>query len=52
MLFRSLDVDRATDILWTLVHPTVWQLLVGERAWTAEDYERWLADTACSELLR
>jgi AcrR family transcriptional regulator len=48
----GLDVDRATDILWTLVHPTVWQLLVGERAWTAEEYERWLADTACSELLR
>jgi hypothetical protein len=48
----GLNVDRATDILWTLVHPTVWQLLVGERAWTAEEYERWLADTACSELLR
>src|SRR5215203_5427948 len=24
----GLDVDRATDILWTLNHPDVWQLLV------------------------
>jgi AcrR family transcriptional regulator len=27
----GLDVDRATDILWTLNHPDVWLLLVGER---------------------
>ena len=27
---------RATDILWTLNHPDVWQLLVGERGWTPE----------------
>ena len=27
---------RATDILWTLNHPDVWQLLVGERGWTPD----------------
>jgi AcrR family transcriptional regulator len=51
-LKRSLDVDRATDILWTLNHPDVWQLLVGERGWTPEQYEQWFGDTACSQLLR
>jgi AcrR family transcriptional regulator len=51
-LRRGLDVDRATDILWTLNHPDVWQLLVGERGWTPEQYERWFGDTACSQLLR
>jgi len=51
-LRRGLDVDRATDILWTLNHPDVWQLLVGERGWTPEQYEQWFGDTACSQLLR
>lgn len=48
----GLTVERATDILWTLNHPDVWQLLVRERGWTPEDYERWTADTACSQLLQ
>jgi len=30
-LRRGLDVTRATDILWTLNNPDVWQLLVGRR---------------------
>jgi AcrR family transcriptional regulator len=50
-LAASLDVDRATDILWTLNNPTVWQLLVGGRGWTPDQYEEWCADTACSQLL-
>jgi AcrR family transcriptional regulator len=48
----ELDVARATDILWTLNHPDVWHLLVGERGWTPEEYERWFGDAACSQLLR
>jgi AcrR family transcriptional regulator len=50
-LAASLDVDRAADILWTLNNPTVWQLLVGRRGWTPDQYEQWCADTACSQLL-
>ena len=48
----GLDVARATDILWTLNHPDVWLLLVGERGWTPEQWERWFADTASAQLLR
>jgi AcrR family transcriptional regulator len=48
----GLDVARASDILWTLNHPDVWLLLVGERGWTPEQWERWFADTACTQLLR
>ena len=51
-LCPGLDVARATDILWTLNHPDVWLLLVGERGWTPEQWERWFADTACAQLLR
>jgi AcrR family transcriptional regulator len=48
----GLDVPRATDILWTLNHPDVWQLLVARRGWTPEQYEEWFGDTACEQLLR
>ena len=47
----GLDVTRATDILWTLNHPDLWHLLVGERGWTPEQYELWFGDTVCAQLL-
>jgi len=50
-LQRGLTVDRATDILWMLNHPNTWQLLVGQRGWTPEQYESWVGDTACAQLL-
>jgi AcrR family transcriptional regulator len=50
-LRAGLDTGSAADILWTLNHPDVWLLLVGERGWTPEQWERWFADTACAQLL-
>lgn len=50
-LAPGLTVDRATDVLWTLNHPTVWLLLTRERGWTAEEYEQWFADASCAQLL-
>jgi AcrR family transcriptional regulator len=50
-LHPGLAVDRATDILWTLNHPNLWQLLVGQREWTPEQYEQWCAEVACAQLL-
>ena len=50
-LVPDLDIDRATDILWTLNHPNTWHLLVEQRRWTPQQFEKWLADTACSQLL-
>jgi AcrR family transcriptional regulator len=51
-LAPGLDAARATDILWTLNHPDVWLLLVGERDWTPEQFETWLGDAAIDQLLR
>jgi AcrR family transcriptional regulator len=48
----GLALDRAADILWTINHPSTWQLLVVERGWTPDEYERWSGDLACTELLR
>jgi AcrR family transcriptional regulator len=47
----GLDAEKAADILWTLNHPELWQLLVGERGWTPEEWERWFAETATAQLL-
>jgi AcrR family transcriptional regulator len=51
-LKAGLDVGEATDILWTLNHPSLYTLLVGDRGWSPERYEDWLADLFCSQLLR
>jgi AcrR family transcriptional regulator len=50
-LSSDLDVDEATDILWALVHPDVWRLLVDARGWKPARYEHWCAQTACAQLL-
>ena len=47
----GLGVDQAADILWALNHPDLWHLLVGERRWTPEAWERWFCEASCRELL-
>jgi AcrR family transcriptional regulator len=47
----GLGVARAADVLWTLNHPDLWLLLVGERGWTPAEWERWFTDVARSQLL-
>ena len=47
----GLGVARAADVLWTLNHPDLWLLLVGERGWTPREWERWFADATCAQLL-
>jgi AcrR family transcriptional regulator len=47
----GLAAATAADILWTLNHPDVWLLLVGERGWSADRFERWLAEASCAQLL-
>jgi AcrR family transcriptional regulator len=47
----DLDPDRARDIVWTLISPDLYRLLVLDRGWSHDDYEHWLADTATAALL-
>lgn len=47
----GLTIDRATDIVWTLNHPDVWLLLVGERSWTADEWEAWFVSSTTAALL-
>lgn len=48
----GLAVREATDILWTINHPSTWQLLVVGRGWSPDQYERWTGDLAVAQLLR
>jgi AcrR family transcriptional regulator len=40
-----LDPDQAADIVWATNSAEMYQLLVGQRGWTPQRYERFLADT-------
>ncbi len=51
LLRAGLSATAATDLLWTLNHPDVCQLLVRERKWSPQAWERWLADASRRELL-
>lgn len=50
-LTSSLDVEHASDILWALNLSNLWQLLIAERGWTPEQYEKLVGDLARSQLL-
>ena len=50
-LRSGLDVQRATDLLWTLNHPDVWLLLVDRRGWSPAEWESWFARSCREQLL-
>jgi AcrR family transcriptional regulator len=47
----GLAVEEATDLLWTLNHPDVYQNLVARCGWPPARYEQWLATTLKQQLL-
>lgn len=51
-LRAELSAEQARDVLWTLCSHATYDQLVSQRGWSAEQYERWLADTLCHVLLR
>ena len=50
-LRRGLSERRAADIIWSLNHPNTWIQLRVLRGWTPTQYERWVGDTSCQQLL-
>jgi AcrR family transcriptional regulator len=46
------DLTTASDLGWTLTHPDLYQLLVRQRGWSLDAYERWLADTLYTQLIK
>jgi hypothetical protein len=40
-----LEPEQAADVVWATNSAEMYQLLVGQRGWTPQRYERFLADT-------
>lgn len=50
-LVPALTESEAADTIYTLMSPEVHRILTVERAWSADRYEKWLADALCVLLL-
>ncbi len=51
-LREGVDRKRAGDVVWALIDPGMYQLLVNEMAWTPAQFRKWLAGTLADQLLR
>ena len=47
----GLSESQATDIMWAIANPNTHHALIGERRWTPDQYERWLAQMLRCALL-
>src|SRR5215213_4749984 len=43
--------EQARDVVWTLISPEVYRLLVLERGWSGESYQQWLTSSMTAALL-
>ena len=50
-LRKELSEAAATDIIWSMNSPKFYLLLVGQRGWSPEEFERWLAESWVKLLL-
>lgn len=50
-LAPGLTLEEARDIVWTLISPEVYRMLVLERHWSESGYESWLTRTMTAALL-
>ncbi len=50
-LRSGLSVSKAADIVWSMNSPEFYALLVEQRGWSIEEYERWLGDAWIQLLL-
>jgi AcrR family transcriptional regulator len=52
MLAKGITLQKARDILWTLTGRDLYRLLVIERKWSADQYEKWLKELLIKSLLQ
>ncbi len=50
-LRAGLSETQAADIIWAIATTRTYRALVGERRWTVDQYQHWLADLLASALL-
>lgn len=47
----GLTPERATDVLFGLLSPELYRLMVGERGWSNESFEEWVYDALRDQML-
>lgn len=50
-LARGMSVEKARDVLWTFTGRDLYRMLVIERGWTSDEYEKWLAGLLANLLI-
>ncbi|SNY65215.1 TetR/AcrR family transcriptional regulator [Paractinoplanes atraurantiacus] len=50
-LRADVEPGRARDVVWTLISPEVYELLVTDRGWSLDEYEQWLAQSFTDALV-
>lgn len=50
-LNKGLTIQKARDILWSLTGRDMYRMLVIERAWSSDEYEKWLGKVLVESLL-
>lgn len=50
-LAKGLTLQSARDILWAMTGRDIYRMLVVERKWTSDEYEKWLAQALMKSLL-
>lgn len=50
-LAAPLTRPQARDVIWTLISPEIYRMLVLERKWTGHEYEQWLTNSLSAALL-
>lgn len=51
-LLTNLNFAQARDLFWTFTGRDIYRMLVIERGWTSEEYEKWLSQTLITQLLK
>jgi len=51
VLAKGLTLKKARDILWTLTGRDMYRMLVIEREWTSDEYEKWLTQILVKSFL-
>jgi AcrR family transcriptional regulator len=51
-LASGVSSEQARDVVWTLISPEVYRMLVLQRGWSGEAYEQWLTSSLAAALLK
>jgi len=51
-LIKDMSIQKARDVLWAFTGRDFYRMLVLERGWSSDEYEKWLGDVLVHTLLK